>query len=80
MSLDLQPQMTLMAIPFVKFFAVRLSVNVPVNPPEIVSIEGDEFRIDMNNMEPLRPYMMKFLDARYVIWKNQDGALVMTEA
>lgn len=72
--------MTLMAIPFIKFFPVRLSVAVPVNPSEIVSIEGEEFRIDMDRMKPLRPYMMEFLDSRYVIWKNQDGALVMTEA
>lgn len=50
-----------------------------MNPPEIVRIEGEEFRIDMNNMEPLRPYLMKFLDSRYVIWKNKDGALVINE-
>lgn len=80
MSLNLQPQMALMTAPIVKFFAVRLAVVVPVNPPEIVSIEGEEFRIDMDSMEPLQPYLMDFLDSRYMIWKNQDGALVMTEA
>ena len=71
---------TLMATPVVKLLAVRFAITVPVNPPEIVDIEGDEFSIDLDNMETLQPYMMEFLDSRYVIWKNQDGALVMTEA
>lgn len=50
------------------FLPRGLKVEITVNPPDIVRIEGEEFRIDMNNMEPLRPYLMKFLDSRYVIW------------
>ena len=79
MSLDLQSQMALMVSPIVKFLAVRLAVAVPVNPSEIVSIEGEEFRINMNSMKTLQPYLIEFFDSRYVIWKNQDSALVMTE-
>ena len=80
MSLDVQDQMTTwMAAPIVNLFKVHLAIAVPVNPPEIVSIEDEEFRIDIDNMEQLRPYLMEFLDSRYIIWKNQDGALVMTE-
>ena len=80
MRLALQHQMgTLMAAPIMNCFKVNLAIVVPVNPPEIVSIEGEEFRIDMDKMEQLRPYLMEFLDSRYMIWKNQDSALVMTE-
>lgn len=79
-SLDLLPQTALAAAPVVKLLAVQFAVAVPVNPPEIVSIEGEEFQIDMNSMEPLRPCVMELLDSRYMIWKNEDGALVMTEA
>ena len=52
---------------------------VQANPPDVVAIEDDEFRINMNNMEPLRRYVMKFDGSTYVIWKNGDGALVMEE-
>lgn len=52
---------------------------VQANPPDIVTIEDDEFRINMNNMEPLRRYVMEFDGSTYVIWKNGDGALVMEE-
>lgn len=80
MSLSLlkQPD-TLMPAPIAAFLLHRLKIDIPVNPPKIVLVEGDEFRIDMNNMEPLQPYLMTFLDSRYVIWKNQDSALVMNE-
>lgn len=60
-------------------WAIPVSYHTRVNPPDIVTIEGDEFRIDMNNMEPLRHYIMKFDGSTYVIWKNDDGALVMDE-
>ena len=52
---------------------------VQANPPDIVTIEDDEFRINMNNMEPLRRYIMKFDGSTYVVWKNGDGSLVMEE-
>ena len=68
---------------FTPIFRVLLSsvciLNIPVNPPDIVSIKDKEFRIDTNNMEPSRLYLMKFLDSSYVIWKAQDGALMMEE-
>lgn len=57
----------------------RLKLDLPVNPPDIVSIDGDEFIVNMNNMKPLTPYLLEFMDSRYVIWKNQDGALVIDE-
>ena len=69
----------LMISPIAAFFARHFKIDIPVNPPKIVLIEGDQFSIDMNEMETLRPYMMTFLDSRYMFWKNQKGALVLTE-
>lgn len=57
----------------------RFRLIVSVNPPDVVSIDGEEFSIAMNNMAPLTPCLLEFLDSRYMIWKNQDGALVMGE-
>lgn len=54
-------------------------MNLPVNPPEIVTIKGDEFRIDTNRMEPLVPYILKFRDSKYLICKNDDGSMAMDE-
>lgn len=58
---------------------VPVLVPIQVNPPDIVTIEDDEFRIEMNNMKTHRRYLMKFDGSTYVIWKNNDGALVMDE-
>lgn len=80
MSMDLQPRMdTLIAVHAARLFTFQFTMAVPVNPPDIVSIKDDGFIIDMNNMETMQPYRMNFLDSRYVIWKNQDGALVIEE-
>ena len=57
----------------------RFEANIPVNPPKIVLFDGDDITIDMNNMESLQPCIISFMDSRYVVWKNQDGALVMEE-
>ena len=80
MSLDLQSQMDiLIAAPVARLFALQFAIVVPVNPPDIVSIKDDGFIIDLDNMDAMQPYLMNFLDSRYVIWKNQDGALVVEE-
>ena len=57
----------------------RFRIIVCANPPDVVSIDGEELSIDMNNMAPLTPCLLEFLDSRYMIWKNQDDALVMGE-
>ncbi len=57
----------------------RFKLDLPVNPPDVVSIDGDEFNVNMNNMKPLAPCLLEFMDSRYVIWKNRDGALVIDE-
>ena len=55
-------------------------IEVPLNPPEIVQVDDDGFRVDMNMMRPCAPYMVQFLDSRYLIWKTGAGSLVVTEA
>lgn len=62
------------------FRAMNLArLDIPTNPPEIVTFGDDEFTLDMNSMEHLMPYLVKFRDSVYLIWKNMDGALVMEE-
>ena len=55
-------------------------IKVAINPPEVVKVDNEGFRVDMNNMRPFIPYMVQFLDSRYVIWKDGSGSLVVTEA
>lgn len=54
-------------------------LNIPTNPPEIVTVGDEEVTLNMNNMEQLTPYLVKFRDSIYLVWKNGDGALVMEE-
>ena len=54
-------------------------LDIPTNPPEIVTFGDEEFTLNMNNMDYLMPYLVKFRDSVYLIWKNEDGALVMEE-
>lgn len=62
------------------FGAMKLvHLNMPTNPPEIVTFGDEEFTLNMNNMEHLTPYLVKFRDSVYLIWKNMDDALVMEE-
>ena len=78
--MDMQAQMgALIAVPVVKLAEFSFIMDVPVNPPDIVTIKDDGFVIDLDSMETMQPYRMNFLDSRYVIWKNQDGALVVEE-
>lgn len=64
---------------FTSVIIVPILIPLQVNPPDIVTIEDSEFRIDMNNMKPGHPYLMKFEGSTYVILKNGDDALVMEE-
>ncbi len=57
----------------------KIITDILVNPPDIVLIKDDGFIINQNNMETMQPYRMNFLDSRYVIWKNEKGALVIEE-
>lgn len=57
----------------------RVQDKRPLNSPEIISGNSEEFSIDMNRMDLMKPYLMTLKDARYMIWKNQDGALVIVE-
>ena len=77
LSLEYPPERLTVGVIAILFPAIRLDVSA--NPPDIVSISGKEFKINMNNMEMLQPYLMKFDGSHYVIWKNVDGALVMEE-
>ena len=56
-----------------------LTLKAPVNPPEIVTINDAGFRVNVNRMKPGKFYLVEFMGARYMIWKNKDEALVMTE-
>lgn len=62
------------------FAAISILIKIPTNPPEIVTIGDSEFRVDVNRMEPYTPYLVEFMDSRYIIWKTKNEALVMTEA
>ncbi len=57
----------------------KIITDILVNPPDIVLIKDEGFIINLNNMETMQPYRMNFLDSRYVIWKNEKGALVIEE-
>lgn len=56
-----------------------LKVDIPWDPPEIVLKNADGFSIDTKNMERFKLYMMTFMDSTYVIWKDRNDALVITE-
>lgn len=64
---------------FTSVVVVPILIPIEVNPPDIVTIKDDEFRIGMNNMKPGKPYLMKFRGSTYVILKNEDDALVIEE-
>ena len=56
-----------------------LRVDIPTDPPEIVAKNADGVSIDTNNMERFKLHMMTFMDSTYVIWKDRNDALVITE-
>ena len=62
---------------FATMFTLR--INAPVNPSEIVTINETGFKVNVKHMESGKFYIVEFMDARYLIWKNKDEALVMTE-
>ena len=77
MSLQYTPHMAYnLAVSMMSIVAV---VSIPVNPPKIVLMGDDEFTINLNEMERWVPYGVAFGDSRYVIWKNDDDALVMID-
>lgn len=60
-------------------FRLILAPDIPLDPPDIVSKNGEGFSINMNNMEQGRHYMMTFEGSKFVLWKNYAGALVIRE-
>lgn len=56
-----------------------LTLKDPVNPQDIVTVNDAGFRVNVNKMELGKFYLVEFMDARYLIWKNKDEALIMTE-
>ena len=56
-----------------------LVIQAEVNPPEIVTIKGDEFKIDLNRMKQDVPYVLEFQGSRFLIQKNKDGAMTMDD-
>ena len=81
MSLGSQSQISgVIFTPIAILAKPKIITDILVNPPDIVLIKDDEgFIINLNNMETMQPYRMNFLDSRYVIWKNEKGALVIEE-
>lgn len=59
--------------------SVAFKMAIQTNPPDIVSMQGDEFSIDTNKMELLTPYLLEFQDSKYLIWKKANGSMVMEE-
>lgn len=57
-----------------------ISIIIPVNPPKIVTITDDDITISLNEMDRWVPYVVLFQRSRYLIWKNDDDALVMIDA
>lgn len=82
MSLDyVQRTVTYAMRPGIAVFATIciLPLKIPTNPSEIVTVDDSGFRVNVNRMEPHTPYLVEFIDSRYLIWKTKDEALVMTE-
>lgn len=57
-----------------------IAVPIPVNPPKIVAMGKDEFTIDLHEMKRWVPCVVEFHESKYMIWKNDDDALVMIDA
>ena len=80
MSLQLQSEPLIASVnTLVRYMMSYIVLGIPVNPPEIVTVDGEEFKVNMDKMEINAPYFVDFLDSRYLIWKNMDGALVINE-
>lgn len=58
---------------------VNIKLNITINPPKIVTIDGPEFKVDMKKMKPHTPYLVEFMNLRYLIWKDEKDALVINE-
>lgn len=67
-----------MAVSIITWF-MPLIRTIPVNPPEIVTIKDDEFKIDLNRMAQDTPYVLEFQGSRFLIQKNKDGAMTMDD-
>ena len=80
MSLGSQSQISgVIPTPIAILAKPKIITDILVNPPDIVLIKDEGFIINLNNMETMQPYRMNFLDSKYVIWKNEKGALVIEE-
>ena len=55
---------------------IKIDVEIPVNPPGIVTIKDSSFRIDANKMRPYEPCIVDFRGSKYLIWKDEDDALI----
>lgn len=53
--------------------------KISVNPSKIVVIDDSGFKINVNLMNAYTPYIIEFRGSKYLIWKNKDSALVVTE-
>lgn len=60
-------------------FKVVVAAPLPVNPPEIITMGDDKFVVDTGKMEQLAPCAVKFMGSLYMLWKNEDDALVMVD-
>ena len=78
-SLDYISSMVAQAAYFNLAGMIALPLKAPVNPPDIVIVSDTGFNVNVNRMKPGKFYMVEFMDVRYIIWKNRDDALVMTE-
>lgn len=75
----LEPLGTLIRTPTETLRLPRFRVVIPINPPNIVTISGPEFTVDMKKMEVYMPYRVDLLGVSYLIWKDRNGSLVIKE-
>lgn len=64
---------------FAKHFQDILNLYPCANPPGIVTIQGPEFTVDMKKMEPHVRYIVELLHLRYLIWKDENDALIINK-
>ena len=60
-------------------FVKHIVSEILINPPEIITINDQEFKVNMTKMKTNTPYFVDFMDSRYIIWKNKNKSLVINE-
>lgn len=58
------------------FMLEMVGKDFPVNPAGIVTIKDSSFTIDANKMSPYDPCIVNFRGSKYLIWKDENDALI----